>query len=95
MTRRTIIATAAFFVLSGPALADEVVEYDRAQLDDPAYLEQVREKIELAAKKECKSIYRGDWFADFRTRACIRDTVAVAMAELEDTQRTRLADAAH
>lgn len=80
-------------MLSGPVLADEVVEFDRAQLDDPAYMEQVREKIELAAKKECKSIYRGDWFAEFRTRACIRDTVASAMAELENAQQTRLADA--
>jgi len=94
MTRLTIIATAAFLASTGPSLAGEVVEYDRAKLDNPAYVEALREEIESAAEKECRTLFRGDMFRHFRIRSCIRDSVAVAMAELDAAKQTRFAEAA-
>ncbi len=94
MTRLTLIATAAFLALSGVANAGEVVEFDRAQLDDPAYLEQVREKVTSAAHRECRSEHAGAWHFNRTIRVCVRDTVARAMTEIEQKKQSRVAEAA-
>ena len=73
MTRLTYIATATILVLSGSAVAATEVLYDRSKLGDPAYVDEIREKIEVAAKKECRAEYRGDWDPAAKIRGCTRE----------------------
>lgn len=94
MTRLTLIAIAAFVVSPSLALADEIIEYDRSKLTDEAYTDHLREKIKSAARKECRPLYRGELFSEIKTRQCVRETVAVAMAELDAAKQTRFAEAA-
>lgn len=82
MHRKSAIAAFALSLCAAPAFAGERVAFDRAQLDDPAYVAALYEKIEDAAKKECfKSISSSLYFQQ-RFAACVEDTVETAIAEI-------------
>ena len=75
MIRKSLITFAAVVGSATAALAAESVEFDRAKLKDPAYVQELYVEIRAVATKTCKREYRGDAFYGRRLRSCIETTV--------------------
>lgn len=93
MTKLKLFAVAAVFATFSTANAEQSIEFDSAQLSDVQYREQIHQKIDAAAKAECRSLYRGELFSQILTRNCVADTKARAMADLEASSQQRVAEA--
>lgn len=91
ITRLTLFATAAFLASSESVFAGEEIAFDRARLDDPAYVAALHNKIEAAARKPCRATYRGDTCAASPIRGCTRTAVMDAIKDIGDPNLTAYA----
>lgn len=77
-----------------PAPTPQVeIAFDHADLIDPAGLDALRARIELAARDVCREALLGDLLRPVTMRSCIRDTTERAMSQLADRRTTILAAA--
>lgn len=95
MIRTTFFALAAISAFAQPAFAaDQVVAYDRTALSDTAEVESLYARLETAAIKACQADLSGDPLAFYKMDACVEDTVARAIAEIDSPELTAYAGAA-
>jgi UrcA family protein len=95
MIRTMFFATAAILASSSIAsAAGKAVDFDRAKLGDPAYIEALYAEIELAAVEVCKAELRGSPFYHSKVRNCVKVSMARAVAEIDAPMLTALADGA-
>ena len=95
MIRTIFFATAAFGMsFSAANAAGKEVEFDRDDLDDPAYVEALYTEIGLAAREVCKEEFRGSPHFNARVRHCIKVSMARAVADIDAPMLTALADGA-
>jgi UrcA family protein len=84
MTRLIAVASLVLTVASASAHAGESVKFDRSQLNDPEYAAAIHDKIEAAARKECRDLYGSSIMANYLIRACIEDTVKETVYAVND-----------
>lgn len=76
-----------------PAMSAERVAFDRAQLDDPAYVAALYAQIEVAAKTECAKAISSTLYYQQRFVDCVDEAVEAAIAEIDAPALTALAAA--
>jgi|GEM_PF-2407652 len=69
------------------------IEFDQAELIDPAELDALHARIEQAARDVCREALLGDLLRPVTMRSCIRDSTERALAQLADHRATVLAAA--
>lgn len=93
MIRKMLFATAAFTLAQTAAFAaDQVLEFDRDRLDDPAYVEALYAEIETAAAAVCKKELIGSPLYISMMRSCVSDTVAASVKKIDSTALTAYAE---
>ncbi|MCB2098467.1 MAG: UrcA family protein [Parvularculaceae bacterium] len=93
MTRTWIFATAAMSLINLQAIAAEkMVEFDRAALEDPNEVAALYGDIEKAAKQACREEYASPYYQSGSLKACQREAVARAVADVGSPMLTQYAD---
>ena len=83
MIRKTIFAAAILAGAASPALAADLeVEYDRARLSEPAYVEALKAEIKDAAYSVCKQELIGSPLFLSKMRTCVRKTTAESVKKV-------------
>lgn len=93
MIRKMLFATAAFTLTQTAAFAaDPVVQFDRARLDDPAYVEALYVELETAATSVCKKELIGSPLYLSKLRSCIEATMAESVKKIASPALTAYAE---
>ncbi|WP_428407535.1 UrcA family protein [Hyphococcus sp.] len=95
MIRTLALAASVFTIAQSSAFAaDMVVEFDRARLDDAAYVESLYDELEAAAKSVCKQELAGSpiYFSVMKT--CVETTLAESIEKIGAPLLTAFADGA-
>lgn len=93
MIRTLFFATAAISGISTAALAGgKEVQFDRASLNEPAYVEALYAEIEQAAREVCKSELLGSPYYHSKVRSCIKASLARALADVDSPLLTAFAE---
>ncbi len=81
---RTFALAASVFTLAQTAAfaADKVVEFDRARLDDAAYVEALYDELEAAAKSVCKKELAGSPIYFSVMKSCVETTLAESVEKI-------------
>ena len=83
MIRTLAFAASVFAVAQSSAFAaEQEVEFDRARLDDPAYVESLYAELKSAAKSVCKRDLAGAPIYFAQMKACVEATMADSIEKI-------------
>ena len=93
MIRTIAFAASVFTILQSSAFAAGVqVEFDRARLNDPAYVEALYAELETAARSVCKKELAGSPLYLAQMKSCVEATLADSVEKVGAPMLTAYAD---